>query len=834
MQSKRELRLDTLIDLMSSTPNFKLMFSGLISMKLELFASLASGRKLGRLPSCTIMDEKGPSLQKALERAWIQHHGPPRQLCVDEGTGWASDATMQWCENNDIEIRISPGQVHTRTSIVERRHQIVRKAISIFMMENDLTGLDGVRTALSWVVPALNSSTFVNGYTPTQLALGREPALPGRLSDERTSPPQLQLTEQEKLHKRLQMKFVAQSACGKAEIDVKLRRALLRRFTGKDEELLPGERCYYWRDFPDKAHTIRWRGPAVVVVAVERNPDTGTTSVYWIAHGTVLLRAGVQHVRKMVSDSGQLGAAQRAQQALDGLRQRRAVRIIDLRKANKRSIDEVDPELSDYTPSIAGEPPAPVTMSSRLPDGVQRAFDRSTQEAIQSRAAERPSVPLVPDPPEDQPPEPLEPQLEERRPYERHPELPELDDDEFEEPMGEPAHMETPRVDAEPRTSLPDPADLPVPGDHDLDSPKADPPSRPMAETSSSSMPAPMAVDPLYAPPPAESFQDRRRRFDQETIWTRKKARTDEGDVDINLHGFDLTKSTPLPSGWTYDEKNNEFILGETQDWWSYEDGFLVRNHVWGRNTTYKPEEFFIDTSFLQTTTGLTLQQGSRTIYVNAKEQQHFHEHWTGKTLYPLTSEGAERTGLLYIGDLTDKLSRCKTLRGRGHIWQAVGAGNPKKKHVKESADLNERKMTLEDRLSFLEGKKAELMSIFENGVWETELDPQAVDHNRVMRARFVLKWAADGKGGLKAKARLVLQGFSDPDLLQGQLDTSSPTLSRSSRQVLIALSEVLSWERWTADVATAFLQGDHRSEFCGRASQKMHVNSSGCHLAHS
>ena len=35
--------------------------------------------------------------------------------------------------------------------------------------------------------------------------------------------------------------------------------------------------------------------------------------------------------------------------------------------------------------------------------------------------------------------------------------------------------------------------------------------------------------------------------------------------------------------------------------------------------------------------------------------------------------------------------------------------------------------MTLEDRLSFLEGKKA---SIFENGVWEIEVDPtSAVDH---------------------------------------------------------------------------------------------------------
>ena len=166
---------------------------------------------------------------------------------------------------------------------------------------------------------------------------------------------------------------------------------------------------------------------------------------------------------------------------------------------------------------------------------------------------------------------------------------------------------------------------------------------------------------------------------------------------------------------------------------------------------------------------------------------------------------------LHYIGDLTNKLNRCRTLRGRGHIWQAVGAGAgaPKKKNVKESADLNERHMSLEDRLSFLEGKKAELSSIFENGVWEIEMNPETVDHSRVMKARFVLKWAADGKGGLKAKARLVLQGFSDPDLLQGALDTSSPTLSRTSRQVLLAISQINHWQRWTADVSTAFLQGD-------------------------
>jgi len=86
--------------------------------------------------------------------------------------------------------------------------------------------------------------------------------------------------------------------------------------------------------------------------------------------------------------------------------------------------------------------------------------------------------------------------------------------------------------------------------------------------------------------------------------------------------------------------------------------------------------------------------------------------------------------------------------------------------------------MRLEDRLKFREGaKKAELSSIFENKVWHLGANPDSVDPSRVMKARFVLKRAGDGNGSLRAKARLVLQGLSDPDLLNGELDTSSPTL---------------------------------------------------------
>ena len=300
-------------------------------------------------------------------------------------------------------------------------------------------------------------------------------------------------------------------------------------------------------------------------------------------------------------------------------------------------------------------------------------------------------------------------------------------------------------------------------------------------------------IDASYVPVPNESFSDRRRIFElQEIILPRlrpperlrpieprtKKART-EREIDLEFYGFDFFQ-TPIPEGWHYDKSSNEFHLGETQDFWSFEDDFLVRKHMLGRNESYRAEQFLIAQEELQTVHGLTLQNDCRTIYVNGSEPSYFEHQWLGKTLYPLIKQAAESRGIHYIGDFSDKIKRCRKFRGRGHVWATTGS--LKKKQAKESADLFERYMKLEDRLAFLEGKKAELASIFENGVWEVELDPQCVDHSRVMKAHFVLKWTTDSKGNPRAKARLVLQGFADPDLLRGGFDTLSPTLNRTSR----------------------------------------------------
>eukprot|EP00435_Cladocopium_sp_Y103_P053703 s147_g17.t1 len=117
--------------------------------------------------------ETSGSLHKALEREWIKFFGPPKQLCVDEWPGWGSDEMTQWAEEHAIEMRISPGQAHTLEP------QWSKDAINC--CENLFPSSWLRMDSTPWMVCTKLSPgpCLVNGYTPMQLALGRQPNLPG-------------------------------------------------------------------------------------------------------------------------------------------------------------------------------------------------------------------------------------------------------------------------------------------------------------------------------------------------------------------------------------------------------------------------------------------------------------------------------------------------------------------------------------------------------------------------------------------------------------------------------------------------------------------------------
>eukprot|EP00435_Cladocopium_sp_Y103_P032784 s889_g8.t1 len=68
------------------------------------------------------------------------------------------------------------------------------------------------------------------------------------------------------------------------------------------------------------------------------------------------------------------------------------------------------------------------------------------------------------------------------------------------------------------------------------------------------------------------------------------------------------------------------------------------------------------------------------------------------------------------------------------------------------------------------------------------------------------MRWVLVYKSSGAPKARMVIVGFEDPDLLE--LRTSSPTMTRRTRQMILVMAATMGWPLLKGDVKSAFLQG--------------------------
>lgn len=122
--------------------------------------------------------------------------------------------------------------------------------------------------------------------------------------------------------------------------------------------------------------------------------------------------------------------------------------------------------------------------------------------------------------------------------------------------------------------------------------------------------------------------------------------------------------------------------------------------------------------------------------------------------------------------------------------------------------------LTPDQRADFVAAKRKEVENYFANSVWEFAADgeqQQSDRHGRVITARWVLTWKCDETAEFpvwKAKARLVLRGYEDPDVMS--LSKASPTASRQARPWLLTTATWKCWIVVGADVKAAFLSGSN------------------------
>ena len=118
--------------------------------------------------------EKSTEFVKGIERSWVKHFGPPKYL-IDEAKGWSSQFVREWCADHNATIEVAPAEAHSWLGACERRHQVVRRALELYMDEKGERTVKTLAEAAIYIPSQVNNLSFVKGFTPHQWVMGRSP-----------------------------------------------------------------------------------------------------------------------------------------------------------------------------------------------------------------------------------------------------------------------------------------------------------------------------------------------------------------------------------------------------------------------------------------------------------------------------------------------------------------------------------------------------------------------------------------------------------------------------------------------------------------------------------
>ena len=801
-------------------------------------------------------EETSKSYITALEKMWVRHFGPPKKLITDEGRPWLG-APFESCSLG-IDHQVAPGEAHERLSLVERRHAVLRRACEVYMDDRKLNDAVGIKEALCYVVPQQNATPSVAGFSPSQWVIGFQPEL-SHLMDDNLNAAQL-ASNNSTFEENLERRTSAKMALASADADSKLRRALSRKYQGQNRVFQLGERVWFWRDARHGAlYKIRWLGPAHVVLREEdAEADTAAPKVktYWLAYKTQLIRAAPHHVRADIL--GPQHVLEDLQSALNKVRQlksRGVTRFYDLRRVNRQQLDDVE-EDEQHTE----------------PDGPLHEDDDDEPPRHRFRleppvpTAEAPPQLIVPDD-EYEPTSPAHSSFAPTSP--RAPPAPVIAEPNMLIPLT-PAEIAVPGSPATSRSRSRAPTVVEPSEEPTVPSAAATPhsASAPASTTTPTTRPT---LDPataaLYETVDAESFQQRRARFNrQETLSfgpmrrqrigspqpyntashdTPATAETEQDKAEHDTpataaaaeapaqvsaapaasddpalyasqkapdhallnHAFQVSgiEANCLPKGWTYE--NGYFQLDKRdRDFWEVKAGCLIRHHVIPRRSKMCLHQLPKDSPF--SSDQLDLVRVTIMYDNNGKSVQQTDDGYTVSN--PLDRSWTGVTIFQIKGDLRREMAMFAKapLQGARQLGKETKLRHAKSfKKDKNKNNLSERHMTPDERAAFKAAKVKELQSFFDNNVWQFETTKEA-EPSRTLTSRMLLKWSKNPDGSPRAKARLIVRGFMDPDAWEGTVPTSSPTTTRLSRSMLLSLASTMQWPIWTSDIATAFLQG--------------------------
>ncbi len=266
------------------------------------------------------------------------------------------------------------------------------------------------------------------------------------------------------------------------------------------------------------------------------------------------------------------------------------------------------------------------------------------------------------------------------------------------------------------------------------------------------------------------------------------------------------------------------------QDYWIVQGKNLIRVHQRPRTKAFRP------TDIPDSPVSPILLANSRTTtakYTDGKSWQiqddwpcsntdwHGEQSWTGLSIFTVIDENPQETQFEDAFHISTEQAweyniflteHDINLMNKTECDQVAFLASSAKRQRAEVklVDLNE-----QDRQRFYQAKTKEIDQWLDTETVRRILRSKIPEEN-ILKCRWILTWKeldpTDRKAlgeTHKAKARLVILGYQDPNI--EEIPRDSPTLQKESRSLLLQMCASQKWQIESFDIKTAFLRGSKR-----------------------
>ena len=234
------------------------------------------------------------AVQCVLE-GWFQWAGPPNTMVTDAATEFTSELFNNFLQRYDVKGITTAPHAHWQNGRCERHGQILQSMLDKIDHDMPIQTYTDLHQALAQSTHAKNTLSIRKGYSPQILVFGKSSRVPGSVVSCETEA-SMASADREDAHgisfrKSLELREKARVAFHRADNDMALRRACLRRTRPDRDAYLPGEWVMMWQPSKDNGY---WFGPLKVVTQEDQNS-------VWATQGGKIYRRALEHVRPVCS-----------------------------------------------------------------------------------------------------------------------------------------------------------------------------------------------------------------------------------------------------------------------------------------------------------------------------------------------------------------------------------------------------------------------------------------------------------------------------------------------------------------------------------------------------